>query len=36
MQAGFTLYTNRFNYDQAREASILSGSNLIPLFNQLG
>jgi len=36
MQAGFTLYTNRFNYDQAREASILSGTNLIPLFNQLG
>ncbi len=36
IQTGFTLYVNRFNYDQAREASILSGSNLIPLFNQLG
>ncbi len=36
MQTGFTLYVNRFNYDQAREASILSGTNLIPLFNQLG
>ncbi|HYL38798.1 MAG TPA: outer membrane protein assembly factor BamA [Bryobacteraceae bacterium] len=36
LQTGFTLYTTRFNYDQAREASILSGSNLIPLFNQLG
>jgi outer membrane protein insertion porin family len=36
IQTGFTLYTTRFNYDQAREASILSGSNLIPLFNQLG
>jgi len=36
IQTGFTLYTNRFNYDQGREASILSGQNLIPLFNQLG
>jgi len=36
LQSGFTLYTNRFNYDQAREASILSGQNLIPLFNSLG
>jgi outer membrane protein insertion porin family len=36
IQTGFTLYTQRFNYDQAREASILSGSNLIPLFNTLG
>ncbi len=36
MQAGFTVYTNRFNYDQGREVSLLSGRNLIPLFNQLG
>jgi outer membrane protein insertion porin family len=36
IQSGFTLYTNRFNYNQGREASILSGQNLIPLFNQLG
>jgi outer membrane protein insertion porin family len=36
IQTGFTVYTNRFNYDQGREASILSGRNLIPLFNQLG
>jgi outer membrane protein insertion porin family len=36
MQAGFTLYTTRFNYDQAREVSLFSGRNLIPLFNQLG
>jgi outer membrane protein insertion porin family len=36
IQTGFTLYVNRFNYDQAREASILAGSNLIGLFNQLG
>jgi len=36
VQTGFTLYTQRFNYNQGREASILSGQNLIPLFNQLG
>lgn len=36
MQAGFTIYTTRFNYDQGREVSLLSGRNLIPLFNQLG
>ena len=36
LQAGFTLYVNRFNYDQAREASILSGYNLIGYYNQLG
>jgi len=36
IQTGFTLYTQRFNYDQAREASILSGQNLIPLYQQLG
>ncbi len=36
MQAGFTVYTTRYNYDQAREVSLLSGRNLIPIFNQLG
>jgi outer membrane protein insertion porin family len=36
MQAGFTLYTQRFNYDQGREASILSGQNLIPYYNTFG
>src|SRR5208282_3774391 len=36
LQAGFTVYVNRFNYDQAREASILSGTNLISYFNSLG
>jgi outer membrane protein insertion porin family len=36
MQAGFTIYTTRFNYDQGREVSLLSGRNLVPLFNQLG
>lgn len=36
LQAGFTVFTNRFNYDQGREVSLLSGRNYIPLFNQLG
>jgi outer membrane protein insertion porin family len=36
IQAGFTVFTSRFNFNQGREASIFSGSNLIPLFNQLG
>ena len=36
IQTGFTLYDQRFNYNQAREASVLSGQNLIPLYNQLG
>ena len=36
VQTGFTLYTQRFNYNQAREASVLSGQNLIPLYNSLG
>jgi outer membrane protein insertion porin family len=36
LQVGFTVFMQRFDYNQAREASILSGQNLIPLFNQLG
>lgn len=36
MQVGFTIYTQRFNYDQAREVSLFSGRNLIPLYNELG
>ena len=36
IQAGFTVFTRRFSFNQAREASIFSGANLIPLFNQLG
>jgi outer membrane protein insertion porin family len=36
VQTGFTLYTTRFDYNQAREASVLTGQNLIPLYNQLG
>ena len=36
LQAGFTVYVSRFNYNQAREASILSGTNLISEYNNLG
>lgn len=36
LQLGFVVYLRRFNFDQGREASILSGTNLIPLYNQLG
>lgn len=36
VQAGFTIYTTRFNFDQAREYSILSGRNLLPLFETYG
>lgn len=36
MQVGFTVFTTRFNYDQGREVSLLSGRNLIPLYNELG
>ena len=36
LQFGFVVYLRRFNFDQGREASILSGTNLIPLYNQLG
>ena len=36
IQAGFTVFTRRFNFNQAREASIFSGRNVIPLFEALG
>ena len=36
LQAGGTVFVNRFNYNQARQESILTGQNLIPLYNQLG
>lgn len=36
IQLGFTVYTQRFNYDQGREVSLLTGRNLIPLYEQLG
>jgi outer membrane protein insertion porin family len=34
--AGFTVFYQRFNYDQGREVSLFSGRNLIPLYNDLG
>ena len=36
LQLGFVVYLRRFDFDQGREASILAGQNLIPLYNQLG
>src|SRR5262249_40990817 len=36
IQLGFTVFLIRFTYDPAREASVLAGANLIPLYNSLG
>jgi outer membrane protein insertion porin family len=36
VQAGFRIYIQRFNFNQAQQASILAGQNLIPLYNELG
>jgi outer membrane protein insertion porin family len=36
IQAGFTVFYQRFNYDQGREISLFSGRNLIPAFSELG
>jgi len=36
LQLGFTVYLSKFDFDQGREASILAGQNLIPLYNSLG
>ncbi len=36
LQLGFQVYLSRFDFDQGREASILAGQNLIPLYNSLG
>ena len=33
---GFTIYTQRFNFDQGREVSLLSGRDLTPLYRALG
>ncbi len=33
---GFNVFIRRYNYDQAREASILSGTNLSSYYNALG
>jgi outer membrane protein insertion porin family len=36
LQLGFLVYMRRFNFDQGREISLLSGRNLIPFFDALG
>ncbi|HXG33030.1 MAG TPA: BamA/TamA family outer membrane protein, partial [Bryobacteraceae bacterium] len=36
IQLGFTIHTQRFNFDQGREVSLLSGRNLLPFFEALG
>jgi outer membrane protein insertion porin family len=36
IQAGFEIHLTRFNFDQGREASLLTGRNLIPLYNSIG
>ena len=36
LQLGVEAHLTRFDYNQGREASILAGENLIPLFNALG
>jgi outer membrane protein insertion porin family len=36
VQAGFTVFYQRYSYDQGRQASILAGTNLIGYYNSLG
>src|SRR5258708_16463639 len=36
MQLGFTVFMQRFGYEQARQASVLAGRDLTSLYNQLG
>src|SRR5665213_3629827 len=36
LQAGVSVYLSRFNYDQARQESLLSGQNLQQFYNSLG
>jgi len=36
IQVGMTVFYTRFDYNQAREASIFAGQNLTALYNQLG
>ena len=36
IQAGFTVFVQRFNYDQGREVSLLSGRNLTSYYSALG
>lgn len=36
LQLGFTVFMQRYDYDQARQASVLAGRDLTTLYNQLG
>ncbi|MBZ2184834.1 MAG: outer membrane protein assembly factor BamA [Bryobacter sp.] len=36
IQAGFTVFYQRFNFDQGREVSLFSGRNLTAQFNSIG
>ncbi len=36
IQTGFTVYLNRYDFNQARQASIFAGQNLAALYNALG
>ena len=36
VQAGFTVYYNRYSYNQGQQESILAGTNLISYYNSLG
>jgi outer membrane protein insertion porin family len=36
IQLGFSVHMTRFNFDQGREISIMTGRNYLPLFNEMG
>ncbi len=36
LQLGFVVYLRRFNFDQGREVSLLTGQNYLPFFDALG
>jgi outer membrane protein insertion porin family len=36
IQAGFSVFYSNYDFNQARQASIFAGQNLIPLYNSLG
>ncbi|MBK9169744.1 MAG: outer membrane protein assembly factor BamA [Bryobacterales bacterium] len=36
LQLGFVVYLRRFNFDQGREISLLTGRNFLPVFDQVG
>ncbi|HEY7211039.1 MAG TPA: outer membrane protein assembly factor BamA [Bryobacteraceae bacterium] len=35
IQAGFTIFYQRYRFDQGRQASLLAGANLLPYYNSL-